>query len=157
MCYHSDLAHPLSDHTMISHFRSHDPDPTLNSRCIKYSRSYHNHSPCNIKYTSDRSIPQNLIACTLGLMMFSSLYTLRPFTIPWTKTTQDQYLGPNTQGQYLGPNTLDQYHGSKYLGPNTTDQKLSFPTYTRFSFCESACVCIRECVKLTCVYMQLGQ
>ena len=78
-----------------------------------------------------------------GLVIFSSLYSFRPFSIPWTKTTQDQYLGPNTQGQYLGSNTLDQYLGSKYLGPNTLDQKLSCPRYLLFSFCESACVCIR--------------
>lgn len=41
---------------MISHFKSHDHDPRLYPRCTKYFRSYHNHSPCNIKYNSDRSI-----------------------------------------------------------------------------------------------------
>ena len=29
MHYHLELAYPLSNHTMISHFRSHDLDPTL--------------------------------------------------------------------------------------------------------------------------------
>lgn len=56
--------------------RSHDPDPTLNSRCTKYFKSYHNHSPCNIKYTSNRSIRDKPLSLAhLGLLIFSSLYS----------------------------------------------------------------------------------
>jgi len=58
-----------------------------------------------------------ILAHTLGLMIFSSLYSFRPFSIPWTK--------------YLRPITLGQIPWTK---------NFVFPTYTRFSLCESACV-----------------
>ena len=91
-CTQLDLAQPILNHSMIIHFRSHDPDPTLNSRCMKYFRSNHQHSSCNIKYTLDRSIPQKPFSLAhLGLMIFSSLYSFKPFSIPRTKTTQDSW------------------------------------------------------------------
>ena len=82
----SNLAQPISNHTMISYFRSHDPNPTLYPRCTKYFRSHHSHSPCNIKYTLDRSIPKKPFSCTLGPLLFSSLYSFWPSSIPQTKT-----------------------------------------------------------------------
>ena len=113
-------------------------------RCILSLDQAKHHKP--ITCILDLTLHQIFNTCTLGLMIFSSFYSFRPFSIPWTKTTWDQYLGPNT---------LDQYHGSKYHGPNTMDQKLSFPTCTRFPSCESACVrythllvCKPVCIRL---------
>ena len=85
-----------------------------------------------------------------GLMIFSSLYSFRPFSIPWTKTTQDQHLGPNTS---------DQLTWVKYLGPrNSLDQKLLvFQDIHTFPFVNMRVYVYGPFVQQTCVYMQLGQ
>jgi len=98
----SDLAQPISNHSMISHFMSHDLDPTLNSRCRKYFRSNHKHSPCNIKYTSNRSILEKPFSLAHLARWSSPPYIVWSFIntsdqnvrpIPQTKTL-DQYLRP---------------------------------------------------------------
>ena len=127
MCQQLYLAHPLSDHIMISHY---DLDPSLDLihhqmlRCIFSLDQAKHQKPITCIFSFDLTLHKIFITSAHIPLIFSSLYSFRPFSIPWTKTTQDQYLGPNTQGQYLGPNALDQLPWTKipwikYLGPKT--------------------------------------
>ena len=81
--------------------------------------------------------------CCLWMMLYSAFIILG----------LSQYHGPkplrtNTLEQIPRVNTLDQIPWT-----NTMDQKLSFPRYTCFSFCESACARIRNLYIVNlCVY-----
>jgi len=129
-----------------------------NSFQALWSRSINHHQPYRWILISDQTKHKNLITYiydltlhnifnpwTHGLMIFPSLYSFSSFSIPWTKTTCDQYLGPNTLDQYLRPNTLDQ---------NTLDQNFGFSTCAHLSSCESACTHIHSiCAVNPCIYV----
>ena len=54
-------------------------------RCILSSDHVKHHKP--ITCILDLTLHQIFNTCTLDLMIFSSFYGFRPFSIPWTKTT----------------------------------------------------------------------
>ena len=119
----SNIAYPLSDLIMITHY---DPDPSLDLihhqtlRCILSLDQSKHQKPITCIFYFDLKLHKIFITSVLIPWIFSSLYT--------------QILC-----QYLGsiPRT-------KYLVPNTLDQNLGFPTCTRFSSCGSECIHIRS-------------
>ena len=81
MCKQSDLAHPLSGHTMIIHFRSYEPDPSLDLinhpplMCILNSDQENHKKRITCIFSFDLTLHRILIPCALIPLIFSYLYS----------------------------------------------------------------------------------
>ena len=168
MRQHLDLAHPLSDHIMISHY---DLDPSLDLihhqmlRCIFSLDQAKHQKPITCIFSFDITLHNIFITCALSPFIFSSLYTqilcqyLGPK--PLRTNTLDQILRVNTSNQipwtkYLGSIPRTKIPWTKYLGPKPWFSNMyalfllreCVCTYMLFLFYEPACIQPLEKVNL---------
>jgi len=119
----------IINHIYIFHFKPFDPNLSLDLVLHQPVRSLHSsnqamhHQP--ITYILDLILHQifKTFSITLCLMIFFSFYSLRPFTIPWSKTIVTQYHRLNTWDQHICRDTMVQNHRFKYQGLTATDQR----------------------------------
>ena len=140
MFQHSDLSYPLSNHTMISHFRSHDPDPTLYPRVHKMFQIYIITTTLTTKNILQIEVfMKNPFTFMLSPLIFSSSYTRALVNTMHQNNIQNLQYSQTGSGncystQYCG---LILWYGPLVLF------NVNFPSHTRFSFFETPCICIR--------------
>ena len=112
------------------------------------------HQPVRSLHSSNQAMHHQPITYILDLILHQicknfSIPLPNDLLLPFLVLGLTQYHGPkplrtNTRDPIPGLNTSDAIPRTKTIGLNTTNPKISFPTCTRFSVHESACICMRD-------------